>query len=301
MSNTKRRFFLRYIAIIQKLRSGEASFEEIKKMLSNQNEISGEEFELSKRTFQRDLNDIRTIFNIDIRTNNRNNYYITEEEGDTLRSRMLETFDHFDLLYRAKHKSKYIFYEKRTPAGTGNFYLFLHAIHNRLLVRFKHEKFWQDGFTERVVEPYALKESHHRWYLLALDRKDGKIKTFGMDRISDAETTREKFRYPKELNVEEMFRYSFGIMTNEKSKPVEIVLSFDPEEGKYVRSLRLHDSQEVLVDSKEEYRIRLTMYITFDLVKELLSFGSTLTVLSPKKLRNEMTEQFEKALMNYKS
>ncbi len=301
MSNTKRRFFLRYISIIQKLRSGEASFDEIKRSLDKRNEISGEEFEFSKRTFQRDLVDIRSIFDIDIRANARNNYYITEEEGDDFHSRMLETFDQLDLLYRTKHKSNYVYYEKRRLSGTEHFYGLLHAIHNRFVVRFVHEKFWNAPMTERYAEPIALKESQHRWYLLAKDRKDSKIKTFGMDRISQLAITKEKFKYPKDLDVDEIFRYCFGVISEAPKKPSEIVLSFDPEQRKYLHSLRIHPSQKVILENENEYRIGLTMYITYDLIKELCSYGSALTVISPNRLKKEILAELKNALSNYES
>ncbi len=38
-----------------------------------------------------------------------------------------------------------------------------------------------------------------RWYVLANDRKDNTIKTFGLDRISQLEISRELFKYPEKL------------------------------------------------------------------------------------------------------
>jgi predicted DNA-binding transcriptional regulator YafY len=36
-----------------------------------------------------------------------------------------------------------------------------------------------------VGKPLAIKESEHRWYLVAQDEKDGSVKNFGFDRIID--------------------------------------------------------------------------------------------------------------------
>lgn len=90
MSNNKRRFFLRYISIIQKLRSNPASFDEIESFLKRQSRDSGEDLSISKRTFQRDLNDIREIFDIDIRTDSSNNYFVSDEGDLARRLRVLK-------------------------------------------------------------------------------------------------------------------------------------------------------------------------------------------------------------------
>lgn len=294
MSNNKRRFFLRYISIIQKLRTMESSFDEIKKYLDKQSRDSGNFLSIEIRTFQRDIIDIRDIFNIDIKCNSQNKYYISDDGDVSYRSRMLETFDQLDLLYKAKNHSKFIYYETRVPSGSQNMHRILHGIHNCTLISFRHEKNWEDNITYRTVEPYALKESQYRWYLIAKDRKDGKVKTFALDRISELHPEKEKFIYPKEIDMDRMFKHSFGIMTDSKEVK-EIILSFDMDQRKYLGSLRIHDSQTVLLDTEEEYRISLKMLITYDLKKEILSYGDLVEVISPKSLRKEIREIHRRA------
>lgn len=54
-------------------------------------------------------------------------------------------------------------------------------------------KFEENDISQRNAEPYALKEFKGRWYLLAKDRKDYQIKTFGLDRIQELEITNKNF------------------------------------------------------------------------------------------------------------
>lgn len=298
MSNNKRRFFLRYISIIQKLRTNSASYNEIESFLKRQSRDSGEDLSISKRTFQRDINDIRDIFDIDIKTDSSNNYLISDE-GDLIRmSRVLETFDKLDLLYRTKTPSKYIYYEKLKSTGTENFYGILHAIHNRFPLKFRHEKYWEDSISYRIVEPYAIKESHHRWYMIAKDRKDNNIKTFGLDRMSELQFEKIRFDYPEDFDADEMFKDSYGVIAD-KGKPVEIILSFDPEQRMYLGSLQIHESQEVIVNNKDEYRIKLRMHATYDLIKEVLSYGELVEVIAPASLKKEIRNRLKYALKYY--
>ena len=297
MFNNKRRFFLRYISIIQKLRNNPATFDEIASYLKRQERDTEEKLSIAKRTFQRDLNDIRDVFNIIIKSNSLHEYYISDEGDPDKKIRMLETFDQLDLLYKVKNPSRYIYYEKRVSNGSENLNGVIHAISHRTLLSFKHEKYWEDSITYRTVEPLAIKESQHRWYLIAKDRKDKKIKTFGMDRISNLIFEKEKFEYPKSFDHDSMFSASFGVITEGNAE--EIILSFDADQKKYLGSLKIHHTQEVLIDNEGEYRVKLKMKVTHDLVKEILSYGEAVEVIAPKSLKSEIRKKYAKALKYY--
>jgi hypothetical protein len=66
---SKKQYIQRHLLIINKLKSKSSSFEEIKSYLKKQEEIFDEDFDISKRTFQRDLKEINSIFEIEITYN----------------------------------------------------------------------------------------------------------------------------------------------------------------------------------------------------------------------------------------
>lgn len=245
-TKSKREYFLRYIAIIKKLRiSGEATYEEINDYLKCESELTGYKLEISNTTLSRDRKDIASIFNIVIDFDfSRQVYFIADEGPEDIHKRMLELFDMFSFLNVANDLSKYMYFEKRKPQGTEYFYGLLHAIKNRHVIGFTHQKYWENDMTNRTVEPYSLKESQYRWYLLAKDKKDNKIKTFGLDRIKELDIKKEHFEYPKNLNVNEMFRYCFGVIAEENKKPEEIILSFERQQGNYIKSLPIHERRK---------------------------------------------------------
>jgi len=108
----------------------------------------------------------------------------------------------------------------------------------------------------RVVEPYALKEFKNRWYVLANDLKDNKVKSFALDRLTELEITNKKFQLPNNFNINEHFKFSFGIISPNGQEPQEVILSFDPFQGKYIKTLPLHESQVILKDNEQELRIK---------------------------------------------
>ena len=76
-------------------------------------------------------------------------------------------------------------------------------------------------------------------------------------------------------------------------------MSFDYYQGKYIKSLPLHHTQETLIDNENELRIKLQLCITHDLLMELLSFGDNLKVLQPQSLADEITKTMQNALKLY--
>ena len=146
---------------------------------------------------------------------------------------------------------------------------------------------------------YALKEFRNRWYVVGKDLKDNKIKSFGLDRLSKLDFTGKHFALPDNFEVNEHYKNCFGIISPNADKPQEIILSFDPFQGKYIKSLPLHASQEILEDNEDELLIKLTLYITHDFVMELLSYGENVKVIEPIALIEQMKQSYKNALDQY--
>jgi predicted DNA-binding transcriptional regulator YafY len=295
-----RQTILRYIHVLNKLRKAPASFIEIDQYLNLQSNLQDEKFTVSKRQFQRDIKDISSIFELEIFYDASNSVYrINDDEISEISKRRMEALDTFNALRIGENTSELIHFENRKPLGTENLFGLIHAIKNRLNIRFSYQKFWEDEMTQRTVEPYALKEFKSRWYILAKDLKDTKIKSFALDRLTNLEITNKPFIYPDNYDVEESYRYCFGIISPTDQGPQEIILSFDPIQGKYVKSLPLHHSQQILVDNQNELKIRLKLCITHDLVMEILSFGENVKVIQPAILIHEIEKAHKKAYKQY--
>jgi predicted DNA-binding transcriptional regulator YafY len=299
----KQDYIFRYLTIIRKLRrSREATFREISDFLKEESRFHDRPFSVSIRTFQRDLQEIRDLFKIDIQYDFSNKVYFIENDLQSdLNNRMLESIDTLNSLKVVDDVGRYMYFEKRKASGSQHFHGLLHAIRNRIVISLVHQKFDSDEPAARLVEPYALKESKGRWYLFGKDRNDKRVKTFGLDRVIDFENTPGRFDYPVNLDVDEIFRHCFGVINPDQGQPEEIILVFDPDQGKYIQSYPLHESQTVIRDNAEGLRIRLFLYITYDLIMELLSYGDRVRVVSPEKLGREIAGRYRNALKQYET
>lgn len=297
---TKRESIIRYYLIIKKLRKNPATFDELASYLQLESHLQDYHFDISKRTFHRDLDDIRSIYDIDIQYDfSRKVYFIDFDEHAEINERVFEAFNIFNALNLSARLSEHIHFEKRKPLGTENLYGLLHAIKNKVQISFTHHNYWDDIMTTRTVEPYALKEFKNRWYVLANDLKDNHMKSFALDRITALEITSKPFKSPVIFNINEHYRYCFGIISPNKDKPYNIILSFEPHQGNYIKSLPLHETQVVLKDNDDEFQIGLTLFITHDFIMELLSYGENVKVIKPASLIKKLKSAYQNALDQY--
>lgn len=306
---SKRGYLSRYLLILKKLKAKPYStYAELKSYIENQFEYIRMMDEklytgFSIRTLQRDIAEIRNIFGIDIEYSTvEKGYFISHTESENMNfQRMMEAFDMFNSLNLAQDLTPFIHLEKRRPQGSENLYGLLHAIKNKVQIMFTYQKYWEDELTQRSAEPYALKEFKNRWYVLANDLKDNKVKSFALDRLSDLGITKNHFQFPNDFNINEHFKYCFGIISPNGLQPQEVILSFDPHQGKYIKSLPLHESQEILKDNEDELLIKLTLYITHDFFMELLSYGDNVEVIQPKALSEEIKAAHFNAFNQYQN
>lgn len=297
---SKRESLGRYIHIIKMLRNKPLRFNDILNNLEVQGEVDACNYTITIRQFQRDINDIRELYNVDIKFDRSlMAYSINFDEGSEMDIRIFEAFDTFNALNVTDRISSHIHFENRRPQGTDNLYGILHAIKNGLEIGFTYTKFWDNKSSERRVQPYALKEFKNRWYVVSNDLKDNQIKVFGLDRLTDLEITKKRFEISNSFDVNEHFKYCFGIISPNTQKPEDVVLSFTSYQGKYIKSMPLHHTQLVLVDNEEELRIKLRVFITEDFIMEIISHGERVKVIEPKSLVKEIRSIHEAAVERY--
>lgn len=256
----------------------------------------------SKRTFERDLKDIEQIFGVVIvyAASNRG-YYIDSEAGlvDNVLDQMLSAFDVLNALKLTSTIAPFVLTENKKPQGLENLYGMLHAIQNKKEVTFAYQKFWDAAQTQRVVWPLAVKEYSHRWYLVAKDKKDDLVKSFGLDRISNFQVTNKPFQPDPTFDVAKKFDHCNGVIGSNDEQPSEVVLSFTPFQGKFIKTLPIHHSQKTVVDNATETRVQLLIYPTHDFIMLLLSYGKEVKIIEPKWLADKVKESHKLALERY--
>lgn len=257
---------------------------------------------LARRTFFHYRDGVEEMFDINIKCDKSTfEYYIDDSGGENiarLQSWLVDSVSMSDMLRNAQDISERIMLEN-VPSSREHLPTIIDALKQNRRITFSYTSYTRALPTKGIVlEPYFVKIFKQLWYVIGLNRKDGQIKTYSLDRISNLNVLTDKFVMPKDVNPSEFFKDCFGIITN-KNSPRRIVLRVEPTQAKYFRALPLHPSQqEELHDNYSVFTYQ--MRITYDLKEEIMSHGASIEVVEPKELKTLILNELEQALANYK-
>lgn len=291
----------RYLLIYQKLKS--AHYPSFQAIMSYLNE---EGFELNERTINRDIKQMRDEFGIDICYDQPHNGYIINETSiphseDFIRLLGIMTTAGMlaDTLKDGKNALRYLSFESNAQMEGIQFLdKLLSAIREQHIINFDHQNFHSGKTTHVVLKPYLLKEYMKRWYIIGLGSRRTTFTIYGIDRISALEITTERFQRENRKDPAKLFESIIGLNYNEHEEQ-QVVLSFAPKQGKYIKTLPIHSSQQIIVDNDTELRINLYLRPNYELNQLLLSYGDQVTILEPEWLKEQIIAIYKRALSNY--
>lgn len=173
----------------------------------------------------------------------------------------------------------------------------MEAIKENHAIEFDYAPYTRVNISQGVyLEPYFLNLFRQRWYVTGRT-VDNNIRTYALDRMISVKTLSTVFSIPHDFNAQEYARHAFGVIFTQS--PIhDVTLRVEPRQAKYMRTLPLHHSQ-----SEEHYDgfsiFHYSLRLTPDLISEILSMGSTVTVLAPQQLRAMIIEELNRTIKNY--
>lgn len=289
----------KYVWILDTLsRFKNLSLKELSERWKNSRFSNGEG--LPRRTFYNYRRAIADIFGIEIKYNAVTLEYYIDETGDdsqaSINRWMLNATSTNLALSDSKDISHRIILED-VPSAREHLGAVMQAIKENRPVEFDYAPYTRVNASRDVVlEPYFMNLLRQRWYVTGRSA-DNKIKTYALDRMLKVKVLSRQFSIPEDFDLGEYTRNAFGVIFSQ-GEVYDVILKVDVRQSKYLRTLPLHASQEEAVhDSYSLFRYRLRL--TPDFLSELLSMGSSLTVLAPLQLRTMITDELRRTLENY--
>lgn len=285
----------RYGRIIRKL-SGLLKYVPTEDLLDAAQGDNGEDERVTQRTLQRNIHEIDELFGITIKNSPGRGYYIDERSPVTDRfMQLLRDFEILQFVQENKDMQDLIIPEGKRMVFSVEIAPVIQAIRSRQTVSFDYTFFRKNGeVLRKTIQPYFLKESLQRWYLLGKD-EDGKMKCFEMGRMQRFTIDDTVFQRDESIRAEDLFQDCFGVW-NDPAIPVEeIILRYDKLDGQFLKTLPIHTSQTIVREDPDGITIRLRLRITNDLRMELLRRSRSVEVIRPEHLRQELHEIYEKA------
>ena len=293
----------KYIWVVKTIhRAGRITLRELNERWRENVDLSGG-LDLQRQTFDRWKGGILDMFGIviDCEQHGRYNYFIANPEvleNGEMRTWLLETYGTVDALSSSLSIHDRILTEE-VPSSQNFLAIVLEAMKANSVLTITHQSFGKDEAKTFDVEPYCMKMSARRWYLLARNVDRNCLRLYALDRLENVRMTDVKFAMPKDFNAKEYFSEYFGIMLDDKVPVQRIVLRADEYHQHYMRTLPLHPSQREIFTCDKYADFELHLRHTYDFYMKLMSFGDMIKVMEPESLRDELRKWLNKTLKVY--
>jgi len=163
-----------------------------------------------------------------------------------------------------------------------------HSIINRVVLNVRYQSFKDIEPKSLIIHPYYLKQFNKRWFMFGINDEDKLLYNLPLDRIKGIEVETIKFIKNTDIDFDEYFEDIIGVSNAIGSKPIKIKLLFNKTMAPYIITKPIHSSQKKLNDDINGLLIEIEVVPNIELTQQLLSYGSSLEVISPFTFRDEI-------------
>ena len=295
---------LKYIWVVKTIhRAGRITLKELnEKWRANVDLSRGED--LPRQTFDRWRGGILDLFGILIDCEQRGgyHYYIAnpkELSEGKLRTWLLNTYGTAETLSSNLSIHDRILTEN-IPSSQDHLSTVLEAMKSNNTLHITFKAFTMKEPKRFLVEPYCVKMSAQRWYMLARNTEHKNLRLYSLDRIEAVEISNTRFVLPDDFNAKDYFAEFFGIVLDESVPLQTIILRADKYHQNYMRTLPLHPTQREIFACDDYADFELSLRPTYDFYMKLMSFGNMIKVLEPKTLQEEICKWLENTIEMYR-
>ena len=295
---------LKYIWVVKTIhRAGRITLKELnEKWRANVDLSRGDD--LPRQTFDRWKGGILDLFGILIDCEQRGgyHYYIAnpkELSEGKLRTWLLNTYGTAETLSSNLSIHDRILTEN-IPSSQDHLYTVLEAMKSNNTLHITFKAFTMKEPKRFLVEPYCVKMSAQRWYMLARNTEHKNLRLYSLDRIEAVEISNTRFVLPDDFNAKDYFAEFFGIVLDESVPLQTIILRADKYHQNYMRTLPLHPTQREIFACDDYADFELKLRPTYDFYMKLMSFGNMIKVLEPKTLQEEICKWLENTIEMYR-
>ena len=249
----------------------------------------------ARRTFNNHREAVEELFDIRIRCERSTNRYFISgaagmEDSDASAAWLINTFTVNEMLSLSRERLSGRVSVEDIPSGQRYLTAIIGAMTENSELKIAYRKYTSDEVSEYTLQPYAVKESARRWYLVAWCHEREAVRVYGLDRIVNLEHTGRQFRMPQDFDVDALFATNFGVYLSSE-RPVEIVFKASVKEAGYLRDLPIHPSQKETGNDGERITFSIFVRPNESLLMELFRLGSRIEVVSPDPIREKLMSE----------
>jgi predicted DNA-binding transcriptional regulator YafY len=179
------------------------------------------------------------------------------------------------------------------------FELIAHALLKRRRVSFAYRARTTDDVTVRPVSPQRLVHYRDNWYLDAWCHLRDGLRSFSVDRIRDAHLSSERALDIAESELDAVLSSGYGIFAGDAVR--RAVLRFSARAARWVAAETWHPEQRARCEPDGRYVLEIPYSDDRELVMDILRHGPDVEVLAPDALRQRVREALIAAGKQYGS
>ena len=171
------------------------------------------------------------------------------------------------------------------------FQLVARAVATEQELEFDYKGFTDRRHRKRRIQPWHLCCVDNQWYVIGHDHLRDAKRTFLLVRMRKVALTGEAFVRPRDFDVKEHLRDSFGVFAGVDLRTVRV--EFRGQAARLVQEKTWHPTQRIkdLGGGRIEFSAKLGDL--HEIERWILGWGAQAKVLSPAKLKNRIRKQAE--------
>lgn len=176
-------------------------------------------------------------------------------------------------------------------------------ISNKVAIHLQYRLFNQEEIKGIDFHPYLLKQYNNRWFVIGAADSDGKILTFPLDRIQGINALHDLRYKPQPEGLTDRYEDIIGITYYENAPVEHITFWVSDKSSGYIATKPIHGSQrEIKGENAASLYTRhpslqsgtffsIDCIINYELVREFITYGPELLVLTPVSLQEQISER----------
>jgi predicted DNA-binding transcriptional regulator YafY len=178
--------------------------------------------------------------------------------------------------------------------------IFKHII-NKECINIKYQSFKSDKGIDYEFHPYFLKQFNNRWFVFGKTTGFDSLTNLALDRIVDIKRlSKEYIEKSDELDFDDYFDDIVGVSFPENGEVEEVILKVTKKHWPYIQTKPIHGSMKGPIEENDDFVwIKFNLMINLEFERLIFSYAEEVEVIKPISLREKIKEKCEKMLSNY--
>lgn len=151
---------------------------------------------------------------------------------------------------------------------------------------------------QHQIHPYHLANIHNDWYVFGIIPPHNNVIQFALSRFERVETTKENFEFSAQEDVKDRIQNAFGqFIPRGRERIYDICIAFDSHIANRIQERQWHPAQRLTVKDDGSCTLEFPAGSLEEVMQWVLGWGRHAKVLEPRKLRNLVANEIR--IMNY--